>query len=107
MSVYHRIRDISVMRSDALVRLAYRLPAYQGAVAARVAERRAERQQAPGGRAGRVTRAPRYERASAAANNGYTADAAPPATASSLAALNAQLGAKWFSYRTADGGDAQ
>lgn len=98
MSAYHRIGDISAMRSDALVRLAYRLPAYQGAVAARIAERRAQ-QPAPGGRTGRVTRQPRYERNSAAANNGHTADAAPPATADSLAALNAQLGSTWFSYR--------
>jgi hypothetical protein len=98
MSAYHRIGDISAMRSDALVRLAYRLPAYQGAVTARLAERRSQ-QAAPDGRSGRVTRQPRYERTSAAANNGRTADSAPPATESSLAALNAQLGANWFSYR--------
>jgi hypothetical protein len=101
MSAFHRIRDISAMRSDALVRLAYRLPAYQGAVQARIAEKRARQQAAPGTGTGRATPAPRYERTSAAANNGHTADAAPPATESSLAALNAQLGATWFSYRKA------
>jgi hypothetical protein len=99
MSVYHRIADISLMRSDALVRLAYRLPAYRGALAARIAERRAGQQPADGGGRGAVQRQPRYERTSAAANNGFSAAAAPPATADSLAALNAQLGATWFSYR--------
>jgi hypothetical protein len=103
MSVYHRIGDITVMRSSVLVRLAYRLAAYNGAVAARIAERRVQQQPAGTRRGGAVARQPRYERTSAAANNGHTADAAPPATASSLAALNAQLGATWFSYRKAGG----
>jgi hypothetical protein len=104
MSVYHRIGDISAMRSDALVRLAYRLHSYNGAVAARIAARRAEEQPGRPRRAGRVARAPRYERGSPMANNARVADEAPPATAGSLAALNAQLGAQWFSYRTAEGG---
>jgi hypothetical protein len=41
-----------------------------------------------------------YSRRSPKANNARTADNAPPATAAVLAALNVQLGAIWFSYRT-------
>jgi hypothetical protein len=103
MSVFHRIGDISAMRSDVLVRLAKRLPAYNGAVAARRAAERREQQAGGTGRKGRITQAPRYERTSPMANNGHAADQAPPSTRESLAALNAQLGATWFSYRTAGG----
>ena len=79
--------------------LAYRLPAYSGAMAAAAAcgSRRA---------AATRSRGPaRYERGSAAANNARTADSAPVATAAALAGLNAQLGGGWFSVRQVKPGD--
>ncbi len=103
MSVFHRIRDIRVLRSAAFVRLAMRLAAYNGAVAARIAAERRERAPQPKGRS--VTRGARYERGSAMANNARAAEAAPPASAAALASLNAQLGGGWFSHRTVKAGD--
>ncbi len=83
--------------------LAYRLPAYQGAMAAVAARQAQER-----GTGSTARTAPRYERNSAAANNARTAQAAPVATGTELAALNAQLGGGWFSVRQvkADGNPA-
>ena len=78
--------------------LAYRLPAYSGAMAAAAA-----RQQEGGGTRSRGPA--RYERGSAAANNARTADSAPVATAAALAGLNAQLGGGWFSVRQVKPGD--
>lgn len=106
MSVYHRIGDISVMRSVALLKLAKRLAAYSGAVAARLAMERREQQPGSPGK-GRVSRSPRYERGSAMVNNARMADSAPPATAGALAAINAQLGSQWFSVKTADSSGAE
>jgi hypothetical protein len=104
MSVFHRIGDISVMRSAAFLKLATRLAVYNGAVAARIAADRRERQQvAPSAARRSASRRPMYEARSPMANNGYTADTAPPAGAADFARLNAQLGSTWFSYRTADG----
>ena len=79
--------------------LAYRLPAYQGAMAAVAAQ---QRQGSGGGAGGRAKSASgqRYEQAPQRAVTPRTADEAPPATAASLAALNAQLGAVWFAHRT-------
>lgn len=77
--------------------LAYRLPAYSGAMAA-AAMRQAR--DGGGGRGRGPARAePRYERGSAQANKARTADSAPAATAEALAGLNAQLGGGWFSVR--------
>lgn len=85
--------------------LAFRLPAYSGAMAARVA--RQQQDGTPGGaRGARGARtAPRYERSSPQANNARTADTAPPAGAAEFARINAELGATWFSYRTVKAGD--
>jgi hypothetical protein len=46
LSVFHRIEDMETMASDRLIRLACRLPAYAGAVAARHRLRNAEREAA-------------------------------------------------------------
>lgn len=88
--------------------LAYRLPAYQGAMAAAAARQQPGGQPQQQGRRGREPA--RYERSSPMANNARTAESAPPATAAALAALNAQLGGGWFSVRQvkadpAPGGD--
>jgi hypothetical protein len=102
LSVFHRIRDIRGLRSTAFLRLAMRLAAYNGAVAARMAAER--RESAPKSRTRTVT-APRYE----GRPPRYTprnADSAPPATAASLLALNTELGAQWFSVRTVKAGEA-
>jgi hypothetical protein len=96
LSAFHRIDDPGEMESAVFFALAYRLPAYSGAMAA-VAARQAQEQ---GGSAGRGRAAPRYERNSSAANNARTAEAAPVATAAALASANAQLGGGWISHRT-------
>lgn len=70
--------------------LAYRLPAYQGAMAA-VAARHA--------REGDRRRPVKYERNSPQANSARAAESAPAATGAALAGLNAQLGGGWFSHR--------
>jgi hypothetical protein len=104
LSVFHRVKDAGEMDSAAFFLLAFRLPAYQGAMAAAVA-----RQQQDGARpAGRGART--YERSSGMANNGRAAEQAPPATAAALAGVNAQLGGGWISHRTVkavpEGGDS-
>lgn len=89
------------MEASVFFALAYRLPAYQGAMAATVARQR------QGGGGARAARRPGqqgqrdlYDRASSpAVNNARAADDAPPATASTFAQMNAQLGVKWFSHR--------
>jgi hypothetical protein len=107
LSAFHRIDDPEEMDFAVFCALAYRLPAYQGAMAAVVAQ---QRHGASGGNtARRPAQGQRYERAQQQpAVTPRNAEDAPPATASSLAALNAQLGAVWFSHRTLprDGGDA-
>lgn len=102
MSVFHRIRNIGALRSTAFLRLANRLAAYNGAVAARIAAERRERAPKPttARRGGTRAVVPRYEQNSPMVNNARTADAAPPAGPAAFALLNAQLGEKWFSYRT-------
>lgn len=104
MSVFHRIRDIGGLRSTVLLRLAARLAAYNGAVAARLATERREKAPQQGRRSGRtrtVTR-PRYE-PPALTGNARNADSAPPAGRAEFMRLNAQLGETWFSYRTVGG----
>ena len=78
--------------------LACRLPAYRGVLRAVLQAKQAE----SGGTARRPAgRAPAgYERSSPMANTARSADSAPPATGASLAALNTQLGANWFTHRT-------
>lgn len=93
------------MESAVFFALAYRLPAYQGAMAA-VAARQRQEQGGTGASGSRRGPGLRYERDSPAANNARTAENAPPATAASLAALNAQLGSTWFSHRTVQTGEA-
>lgn len=95
------------------MRLAARLAAYNGAVAARIATERREKgpRQGRGRGRTRTVSAPRYEANSPMVNNARTADSAPPAGREDFARLNAQLGGTWFSYRTvggdgAAGGDA-
>jgi hypothetical protein len=84
------------MEAAVFFALVFRLPAYQGVMAAVVAR---EQREGSGGRT-----AAKYERNSAMANNARVASRAPAATASQLQQLNAQLGG-WFSHRTvkADG----
>lgn len=72
-------------------RLAARLPAYSGVLAARIAaEKRGNR--SSGGRQRPVT----YERGSGHENRASTADSAPPLTSGAAAALNMQMGGNWF-----------
>jgi len=105
LSAFHRIDDPGEMEAAVFFMLAYRLPAYQGAMAAAAAQ-----QQGGGGTRGRS--AARYERGAAQANNARTADTAPPATAGALAQMNAQLGGGWITHRVVkaqpvtDGGDS-
>jgi hypothetical protein len=101
MSVFHHVRNIGAMRSVTFLRLANRLAAYNGAVAARIAAERRERAPEPAGRRRtRTVTTPRYERNSGMTNNARIAVSAPPATAGALAAVNAQLGGGWISHRT-------
>jgi hypothetical protein len=102
-SVFHRIRDVGVLRSTAFLKLAARAGAYNGALAARIAKERRQQAAGPPGRRTRAITAPRYERSTAMANNARAADSAPPATAGSLTAINTQLGGVWFSYRKVPG----
>jgi len=105
MSAFHRIRDISVMRSSVFLRLALRLGAYDGAVAARHRAAAGRGQQPQATAAASRRRLPsRYDERSPLANSARTAEGAPPATAASLAMLNAELGANWFSYKTVPAG---
>lgn len=99
--MFHRIRDVGVLRSTAFLKLAARAGAYNGALAARIANERQQRAAPPGGGRGRTrtVTAPRYERRSGMANNARVADSAPPLTAGAIAGLNAQLGSQWFGYR--------
>lgn len=101
LSAFHRIDDPGEMEAAVFFALAYRLPAYQGAMAA-VAARQSQEQ----GGGARTRGTPKYERGSSAANNARTAELAPVGTAAALAAANAQLGGGWISHRTvkADGG---
>lgn len=78
--------------------LACRLPAYRGVLRAVL------QQQQSGGSQRSTARAARYERSSPMANSARAADTAPPATGASLAALNTQLGANWFTHRTVPSG---
>ena len=98
-SRFHGIRDAGALPSRVFLRLAERLPAYGGVMAVRArAEQAAAPAQAPR-RGPPGNPPPRY--------TPRTAESAPPATAATLAALNTQLGAQWFTHRTvsAEGGD--
>jgi hypothetical protein len=97
LSAFHRIDDPGEMEAAVFFALAYRLPAYQGAMAAAVARQRQE--QGGGTSSRRAPSQPRYE-ASSPRVTPRTADSAPPATAASLRALNTELGATWFTVRT-------
>jgi hypothetical protein len=100
MSVFHRIRDTGSMRSVTFLKLAARLAAYNGAVAARISAERRERAPKPGhGRGTRTVVKPLYDERSPMANNARTADTAPPATGTDFARLNVELGQNWFSYK--------
>lgn len=84
--------------------LAYRLPAYSGAMAA--AAMRQARDSGGGARRPGRSQQQQYERTSGMANKARTADSAPAATAEALAGLNAQLGGGWFSVRKATPGES-
>ena len=79
--------------------LACRLPAYRGVLRAVL-----QQQQSGGGSQRTARGSARYERSSPMANSARAADSAPPATGASLAALNTQLGANWFTHRTVPSG---
>jgi hypothetical protein len=105
LSVFHRIDDASGMEAAVFFALVFRLPAYQGALAATAA------QQARNGGGGQQARRS-YERDSPMANNARVARNAPAATPAALAQMNAQLGGGWISHRTvkpdpAPGGDGK
>jgi hypothetical protein len=89
------------MEAAVFFRLAFRLPAYRGVMAAVVAR---ESREQDGPRRPASRQPARYERSSAMANNARAAEAAPPATAGQLATLNAQLGSQWFSHQTVPSG---
>lgn len=94
LSAVHHIDDAPAMEAAVFFTLAFRLPAYAGAMAAVAArESRAS-----------TGRSAKYEPNSDMANNARTAQVAPAATASRLALLNAELGG-WVTHRTvkADG----
>lgn len=76
-------------------KLAVRLPAYSGVLAARLASE--ERGGKP--RARRGDGAGSYDKGSRNFNRASTAAVAPPVTAGQVAALNMQLGGQFFSYR--------
>jgi hypothetical protein len=80
------------MEAAVFFRLVFRLPAYEGVLAARVAAE--GKGGSSGGRhGGRTT----YESSSAQAGHASTASTAAPATSATLGALNAQLGGQFFS----------
>lgn len=82
--------------------LAYRLDAYPGAVRSAVAQQRvAERGASQQRRT--VRSVSRYEGNARLTGVARNADTAPPATAESFSALNAQLGQTWFSHRIVPG----
>ena len=80
LSVLHRVDDASELEAAVFFDLALRLPAYAGALAARV------RTEIQGD-----TSAP-------AARPAQAEQAAPPATAARFSELNAKLGQRWFSH---------
>jgi hypothetical protein len=91
------------MEAAVFMALAYRLPAYSGAMAA-AAMRQARDS---GGGARKPSRSSQqYERTSGMANKARTADSAPAATPEALAGLNAQLGGGWFSVRKVTPGES-
>jgi hypothetical protein len=101
LSAFHGIDDAGEMEAAVFYMLAYRLPAYQGAMAAVVAQQRhGSSGTAPSASSWRGAPGPRYEARPAAPITPRTADQAPPATAATFAALNSQLGARWFAHRT-------
>lgn len=102
LSAFHRIDDLGEMEAAVFFALAYRLPAYRGAMAAVVARQREEQD---GGTRPQSAQGQRYERTSQPAVTPRTAGNAPPATAASLTALNTELGATWFSVRTVSAAD--
>jgi hypothetical protein len=90
LSAFHRIDDASGMEAAVFFAFVFRLPAYQGALAATAAQQARN----TGGQTARS-----YERNSASANNARVAKAAPAATPAALAQMNAQLGGGWISHR--------
>lgn len=99
LSAFHRIDDMAEMEGAVFLALAYRLPAYQGAMAAVAAQQRnGPEKAAPRGARSQQARGQLYEPQRTVTPR--TADAAPPATAASLLAKNTELGATWFSVRT-------
>jgi hypothetical protein len=93
--VFHRIDDAPSLAPAAFFMLAARLPAYRGVLRAHLQAQASEKD---GGKSPR--RAVRPEgNAEKLTGNARTADTAPPATAASLTALNAQLGQTWFSHK--------
>jgi hypothetical protein len=92
------------MEAAVFMALAYRLPAYSGAMAA--AAMRQARDSGGGSRRPARDRPQQYERTSGMANKARTADSAPAATPEALAGLNAQLGGGWFSVRKVKAGES-
>lgn len=104
-SRFHGIRDAGSLPSRVFLRLAARLEAYGGVMAARRMGTLTAPQRAPD-RPQPAPRPSRYSATSPYYNNARAAEGAPPATGGVLAGLNASLGSTWFSYRTvpAEGG---
>jgi hypothetical protein len=88
------------MESSVFFRLACRLPAYRGVLRAHLQAQAAEGKGTPQNAARRP-----QGNAQERVNSARAADTAPPATAASLTALNAQLGQTWFSHRVVKPGD--
>jgi hypothetical protein len=101
-SRFHGIRNAGILPSRVFLRLASRLEHYGGAMTARQLAASAHAA-APG--ASRTPRpVPRHPTGPEPRYTPHTAEAAPPATAASLTALNAQLGQVWFTHRTVPDG---
>ena len=86
--------DCTALEANVFFRLACRLPAYRGVLRAHLQAQAAEKDGTPRNAARRA-----QGNAEKRVNSARAADAAPPATAASLTALNAQLGQTWFAHR--------
>lgn len=92
--MFHRVDDAGEMHSAAFFMLASRLPAYRGVLRAHLQAQASEDKGTPRNAARRP-----QGNAQERVNSARAADTAPPATAASLMALNAQLGQAWFAHR--------
>ena len=96
LSAFHRITDAGEMEAAVFFRMVFRLPAYTGVLAARLAAEAEDQPETRRPQGGRMTVT--YDRGSEQANNAAMPRSDQPATAAQLTALNAQLGGQFFSH---------